>query len=451
MRSLAWVIALLASLPLSADEVLVLPGVARTAGLNGSFFRTSLFLTNPTTSAIDLRLRFSGQGAGTAEVRLLPATMTTYRDVLTDLFHVAADTAGAIFVESSGPRPVISARTYNDAPSGTYGQHIEAQSVAPLSAVNAAIYLPNDPSSRINLGIVNVSDRRITTRVDAEGFKTPVEVVVEAGDAFQMNRVDAVRSASSASPVTISSEQPAVVYASVVDNATSDAMFMTPQPAYVEQFLDGGSAAHATLLLANPSADAVTIDIEHYPGSANRTGTTSVSLDPFSQRQFSDFVRDRFNLPANGGFLHLTSTRPIVAWSRMFNDAPGGGTAGQVVSPIAPPDLIRKKAILHGLAENARFRTQVYFFNATTTSVGIKVTIIDPAGTVRGSLAVKTFGVSGRQAYSFPLFATEMGFPDMGEYYLLIEPTVPGAGYVWAALIDRASNDPTLIRPVLLD
>ena len=28
---------------------------------------------------------------------------------------------------------------------------------------------------------------------------------------------------------------------------------------------------------------------------------------------------------------------------------------------------------------------------------------------------------------------------------------VPNAGYVWASLVDRVSNDPTLIRPVPID
>jgi hypothetical protein len=435
-----------------SEEVLVVPGIARTSGLYGSYFRTSLALTNPTAAEITVRLRFqpstrfSSTTGSAVQVRLARGVMTSYRDVLTDLFHVAEDSAGAIFIDVDGARPVVSARTYNDGPQGTFGQHIEAQ---PLSSSAAGpIYgLAQTPSLRTNLGILNLDTKTAPFQLHESGFAAPVEISVEGGASVQLNQIDAARMRSTSFVPSVTGASRVLTYASVIDNGTSDPMFLTPQVAHAEQFIDGGAASHATLVLANPADERVLVEVEHYPGNVNRTGSATIALEARSVAEIQDFAKQQFNLSTNAGFLHLTSTKPIVAWSRMYDDVPGG-TAGRYVPSIAPEELIKSRAIIHGLSENDSYRTQVYFFNATGGTIGLRTTIVDPAGTVRGSLAIKQFGVSPRQEYSFPLFATEMGFPNMGEYYLIVEPTVPGAGYVWASLIDRRSGDSTLIRPV---
>jgi hypothetical protein len=112
----------------------IVPGLAWTSGNEGSFFRSSLWITNPCSEPTLVQLRFVPaldqpgiSGSGTALLSLAALESRVFRDVLQEAFGVADETFGNVIVEVPDlmPVPVVSGRTFNDSVNGTYGQYIE--------------------------------------------------------------------------------------------------------------------------------------------------------------------------------------------------------------------------------------------------------------------------------------------------------------------------------------
>ncbi|HEX8151478.1 MAG TPA: hypothetical protein VF698_00070, partial [Thermoanaerobaculia bacterium] len=182
---------------------LVVPGVARAAGGAGSFFRTSMWITNPAASPISLRLRFV-PGAGftgianptSQPIAIPPDRMVSFGDVLTEAFGATIDTGGVVLVETAdgSPLPFVTARTFNDTPGGTFGQYIEA---LPLVRGDAEVWLDGlagDAKSRTNVGIVNVTASPIAATMrlfDTAGFEIgmPFTVAVPANSSYQITGI----------------------------------------------------------------------------------------------------------------------------------------------------------------------------------------------------------------------------------------------------------------------
>jgi len=102
-----------------------LPQVAHLAGVSPSFWKTDLFLTNPTTSAVTVKLRFTPRDVdGTqtyqeSQVDLPAGASRTITDVLDTSFHVSG--AGSLEVEPATVE--VACRNYTPgAGPGLYGQ-----------------------------------------------------------------------------------------------------------------------------------------------------------------------------------------------------------------------------------------------------------------------------------------------------------------------------------------
>ena len=84
MRSTLRVVLVLVSLfsvPVLSAKSWIIPGVANTAGANGTFFATDLSMTNPTGSFATVHLRFIPSAGGTPrseQVSLNPGQTVTY-------------------------------------------------------------------------------------------------------------------------------------------------------------------------------------------------------------------------------------------------------------------------------------------------------------------------------------------------------------------------------------
>jgi streptogramin lyase len=153
--------------PVSPPETaprLVLPGVGRVPGA-GSFFRSTMWMTNPSDSEASVKLRFepgSGfdrAGATDSDLITIPAHgAVTFADVIGDVFHATGNTVGVVIIETteSSPLPLVTARTFNDTPNGTFGQFIQALPIAATETGETWIHgLAADSSSRTNIGLVN--------------------------------------------------------------------------------------------------------------------------------------------------------------------------------------------------------------------------------------------------------------------------------------------------------
>jgi len=129
---------------------LTLPVVARSPGVNGTFWRSDVALFNPSTSSTTLTLRYAG---ATKSLFLGGSDTIMLADILAQFGHTSS--SGALQVTwTSSIGPVVTSRTYTSvAKGGTYGQSID-----PVAEFAPRVFVPglrNDGSYRSNVGFVN--------------------------------------------------------------------------------------------------------------------------------------------------------------------------------------------------------------------------------------------------------------------------------------------------------
>jgi PKD repeat protein len=236
-----------------ADPTIWIAGAATAVGPNDTRWVSSLFLVNPFATAMPLRLVYTPLGAegpqNETEMRIdLPAHGSRIEnDVVGELFG-ATSSSGVISVsryDQGDPAeyPFVSARTFNDATTGTFGQTIPAVSAA--DAIGAGIegneiHIPGLTKSsrlRTNVGLYNQSAEECASvhlilTDDLGNVLATKDVGLAAGEAEQINDLFAdmgVEGPFDDATLVVSSidgRGSVAAYASVVDNVTGDPMFL---------------------------------------------------------------------------------------------------------------------------------------------------------------------------------------------------------------------------------
>lgn len=142
----------------------VIPAVGSAAGGFGAFFRTSLQLSNPTSTTSAVRIYFhpfgvSGNPSDPSKIFSLPPfTTTTHDDIVAEM---GISGLGSMDITTTnGVPPAVTTRVYNDTPAGTTGFYEEA--VLPTDALHtsdtASFTLPGDTTNfRVNIGVRTLS------------------------------------------------------------------------------------------------------------------------------------------------------------------------------------------------------------------------------------------------------------------------------------------------------
>jgi PKD repeat protein len=145
----------------------IIPGVGRTAGANGTFWRSDVTFFNPSSAGATVRLRFLANGADNSAAPSRSFSIPSGRsvaiaDVVTWLGLGGGN--GALEVSATGAVPVITARTYTNrtVDNGTFGQSIDAIATVGLSSVSTLTGLKSDGTYRSNIGVVNGGNRAAT-------------------------------------------------------------------------------------------------------------------------------------------------------------------------------------------------------------------------------------------------------------------------------------------------
>lgn len=229
------------------DDSLYLPAAAHTAGRNGAQWRTDVALFNPNSFEVAYTVELLEQdrdnSAPRSRVFAVPAGQgVSHTDILDSVF--AATGSAALRITASAPLEV-SARTYNQTASGTFGQLIGAgkQSQAIKSGATATIFplsssASRDRGFRTNLGFVNCGATPLTVEVslyrstgELAGTSsyslapysftqtTDVFAIVGAGD------VDAGYAKVRASSL----DGAFYAYASVIDNLSGDPLYVVAE------------------------------------------------------------------------------------------------------------------------------------------------------------------------------------------------------------------------------
>jgi len=452
---------------------LILPGQARAQGAGSSFFRTSMWLTNPSTTESVVRLRYVPTGAiggaeETALVTIPPNRSVAFQDVLSDAFGASTNTSGTIVIEvaSGKATPIVTSRTFNDAGTrGTFGQYIPAISLTPSPAGDALIEgLGGDAPSRSNVGVVNLTataiDATITVRDENGAARgNPILFQVPAQSVVQVNGVNTVPGAG-AMPVfgvRVTGSGNFFTYASKLDNKTSDPIFIpgTLEPR-ATQWIDGvGSlvGANNTLFKSNLSltnrnpAEAVVTVLLTPRGAVLPVASATVKLPASATKFYNDAVSELFNFQGAASLSLTTSnTTPVAAWARTYSDQGVAGTLGQFIPAFAAPELIGTSgAILQGLSQNSRYRTNAGLFNTAATPVNVTVSVWRPDGISAGQ---KVYTPAAGQSIFIPQIIKDITGADVTDGYLRIVPTAGGAIYAWASFVDNVSTDQTFVRPI---
>jgi hypothetical protein len=209
------------------------PAVARSGGLNGSFFVS------------DVRAFNKGAATANVDAYLLPAgdmksftvaqnRAASYADVLTSLFDLQGG-VGAMRIESDQPLLVSShLQNVNSlCPSlgGTTGQYLPAVPRSAASTHQRLPHLTSDAGHRANFGVVNTSDveANLTIKLldtDSGSFISEAVLRVQPQGWTQINHI--VDQFFIFEPVPhgmleVTSDVPVIAYLSLLDNTTNDA------------------------------------------------------------------------------------------------------------------------------------------------------------------------------------------------------------------------------------
>ncbi len=221
--------------------VYYVPAVARTAGVNGSFFVSDVraFNKGTATANVDAYLLPAGD---MASFTVAQNRAESYGDVLTSLFGLPGG-VGAMRIESDQPLLVSShlenVNSLCPERGGTTGQYLPAVPRGAASTHQRLSHLTSDDGHRANFGVVNTSDveANLTIKLldtDSGSFLSEAVLRVPPQGWMQVNHIVDQFFIFEPLPhgmLEVTSDVPVIVYLSVLDNTTNDAFTVLGDPA----------------------------------------------------------------------------------------------------------------------------------------------------------------------------------------------------------------------------
>jgi hypothetical protein len=185
----------------STDRSYLVAGMAHGEGANSSQWRSKLALLNTSDGMASATVSFvQGSGTDSTDVDLAPGELVAWDDVAVDLFG-ADDSSGSIRVDADRP-VVVTARTYNQSPGGTFGQFLPGVlqgETLTSGRVGVLSQLANNEQFRTNIGFINLGEEacrvevtlydsmgteigsRRTIRIEPSGWKQDNDILNRAG------------------------------------------------------------------------------------------------------------------------------------------------------------------------------------------------------------------------------------------------------------------------------
>jgi len=214
-------------------RVATLPVVGSTAGAFGSFFRTSLTLSNPRPLEIRGKLLFHpanrpGTDADpTLDFVIPPSGSLNYPDIISSMGQ--AGLGSLDILTTASPTPVATARVFNDTGvTGTSGLAEDAVPAASSYFSVANVFIPEDLTNyRLNIGIRTFEAAELNVAVyDAAGVHQANLVKSYAANFFEQVSATSFLNNASLPPggkiVVSAFEKQFIVYGAVTDNRTND-------------------------------------------------------------------------------------------------------------------------------------------------------------------------------------------------------------------------------------
>ncbi len=217
----------------SAKTTIFIPAAANVSGVNGAYYQTDVWVTNPSASGITFVVTYLPAGQDNSSrpgstLSLGPHSQVAIANVLNNLFQTTG--AGALKLESDAFF-LATSRTYNSAATaGTFGVGIAGRKLASSLSRGIVLGLSNNASYRSNVAVMNPQPVPVTVtfqlyRADGTSLGQGTQRLAPL-DWFQASTIFGflgVTSTEDNAYVTLSSPDGSFFgYASVVDQRSGD-------------------------------------------------------------------------------------------------------------------------------------------------------------------------------------------------------------------------------------
>jgi len=227
--------------PPAYSDYYIVPASAHSPGAFGSYWKTGLSICNFSSSSqnINLALLKAGQDNSNPQNKnytIQKDSCIGFDDILYNEFNYEG--AGALKISANADKLKISSRTYNDDPSGTYGQFIQGfhqSNLLSKGEVGYLIYLHKINNFRTNIGFSSLSSNSILITLklyNSNGVKLAEKNInllpygyEQENDIFGQFGINDI---SYGYAIVSSTSDGAlyIAYASVVDNNSNDPIFI---------------------------------------------------------------------------------------------------------------------------------------------------------------------------------------------------------------------------------
>jgi hypothetical protein len=196
----------------------------------------------------------------------------------------------------------------------------------------------------------------------------------------------------------------------------------------------------------NPSyTNAATALLEFLPAriGQNATASNSIVVDiPARGTAVLNDVTGSAQLNVTGlGAIRVSSARPIAVTSRVYLDRQAQGTLGQFV-PAQPRSAALRRGVMPQLSNSGDlsqgFRTNVGFFNPTTSDVTVRLELRDASGALAGQSTL-ILGAQSQQQNSIGTYFPGASLAAASNLTLSFDASAPI--FVYSAVNDNVSGD----------
>jgi BACON domain-containing protein len=277
------------------------------------------------------------------------------------------------------------------------------------------------------------------------------------------NGASAMASTSTAVPLSVSLVSPVALGGK--NTPPPDSLII---PAVGHAVGVGGSLFESDVRVANTSAQTMTYQLNFTPTATDGTATgnsTTIQIAPGATMALDDILASFFgttsntalgtlelrpltSTSANAAFTNLTQTLTTVASSRTYNFTPNG-TFGQYIPAIPFSQFINNTSgvlSLQQIAQSAAYRTNFGLVEGAGEPATVRLTVLDNAGTVVGTIDQSLQAGEHLQLNSL-LAANGITLTDGRVEVAVTSPT--GRVSAYASTVDNQTNDPLMVSPVL--
>jgi len=458
------------------EWVYVIAASAHLEGADNAVWRTDAVLHNPGSTSAVASLFFLEKRVNNAQTTPVPVTVPAGHsvllgDVVLSLFG-KTEVSGAILVDST-EQLIVTSRTYNDKPDGTYGQYIPGLSLDDAITGHEEtllIQLRRGPSFWTHIGFANLTGTRLEVTVrlyqhDA-GLLRQQSYSLKP---YSFDQVfDIIGSDVSCAYASVSSTSPDALYfayATVVDRSSGDPIFVLP----------GVTAAPSErlyiLAAANKQGVGTTnwkTDLEvHSKGLLTsaysiellKTRTDNTQFEKTTQPllggwsvRHTNALDELFGFSGTGA-LRATAGTPLVIGSKTYNQLPDK-TYGQSLpgfreaSAIHQGQVGRMVQLSYSPDSSSGFRTNLGFVNTLSIGLDIDASLFDGSGTLLGSRRYSLEPYEHEQLTDVYAWATNTALDNA---FIDVEAvTSPAVFFAYTSVIDNLSGDPTFIPATVL-